>query len=66
LLPRFDSLCIFLQQGGPPTLYLFVVASLAAALRKPIGKGRRAIHILSYLAFLLATVHTILPSRVSR
>ena len=60
LLPRFDSLRIFLQWGGPPALYLIIVASLAAALRKPIGKGWRAIHILSYLAFLLATVHATL------
>ncbi len=66
LFPRLDSLRVFLQWGGPPALYLIVVASLAAALRRPIGKGWRAIHILSYLAFLLATVHATLLGRVYR
>jgi DMSO/TMAO reductase YedYZ heme-binding membrane subunit len=38
-------------------LYLIGIASLAAALRTHVGKRWRVIHILSYVAFLLATFH---------
>jgi predicted ferric reductase len=57
LIPKFDSPSEFLRWGGPPALYLIGVASLAAALRKLAGKHWRAVHILSYIAFLLATSH---------
>jgi sulfoxide reductase heme-binding subunit YedZ len=59
LLPRFDSWSIFLQWGGPPAWYLVGLASLAAVLRKTIGKHWRVVHFLNYVAFLLGTVHAI-------
>lgn len=60
LLPRFDSLSTFLQWGGPPALYLIVVALLAVLLRRSIGRGWRAIHALNYVGFLLGTVHAVM------
>jgi sulfoxide reductase heme-binding subunit YedZ len=59
-LPKFDSWVIFLQLGGRPAWYLIAVASLVALLRKTIGRNWRTIHYLSYVAFLLATVHAIM------
>ena len=59
-LPRFDSWTIFLTLGGRPAWYLIGVAALAAALRKRIGQKWRAVHLLNYLAFWLATAHAIL------
>jgi DMSO/TMAO reductase YedYZ heme-binding membrane subunit len=56
-LPKFDSLLEFLRWGGPPAWYLIGVASLTAALRRLVGKRWRTIHVLSYVAFLLATFH---------
>ncbi len=59
-LPRFDSMRVFLELGGRPAWYLIGAASLAAVLRKSIGQNWRAIHVLNYIAFLLATVHAVL------
>jgi sulfoxide reductase heme-binding subunit YedZ len=59
-VPLFDSWLVFLQLGGRPAWYLIGVASLAALLRKTFQQNWRAIHILNYLAFFLATVHAIL------
>jgi sulfoxide reductase heme-binding subunit YedZ len=59
-LPRFDSWLVFLQLGGRPAWYLFAAASLAAVLRKTIGRSWRAIHFLNYVAFWLGTIHAIL------
>jgi sulfoxide reductase heme-binding subunit YedZ len=59
-LPKFDSWGIFLELGGRPAWYLIAAASLAAVLRKTIGRTWRTIHFLNYLAFLLVTVHAIM------
>jgi sulfoxide reductase heme-binding subunit YedZ len=59
-LPRFDSWVVFLELGGRPAWYLIAAASLAAALRKTIGRNWRTVHFLNYLAFLLVTVHGIM------
>lgn len=56
-LPRLDSWLAFLQWGGPPAWYLIAAASSAAVLRKAVGRNWRALHLLNYVAFLLATVH---------
>lgn len=57
-LPRFDSLRVFLALGGRPSLYLFVVATLAAVVRGRIRNIWRIIHWLNYLAFALAFAHS--------
>jgi sulfoxide reductase heme-binding subunit YedZ len=59
-IPRFDSLKLFFTWGGPPAFYLIAIATLAALLRKTIGKNWKLLHELDYMAFLLATVHGIL------
>jgi DMSO/TMAO reductase YedYZ heme-binding membrane subunit len=59
-LPRFDSWVIFLQLGGRLAWYLIVTASLAAALRKVVGRNWRVIHLLNYVAFLLGTIHAVM------
>jgi sulfoxide reductase heme-binding subunit YedZ len=59
-LPRFDSWVTFLELGGRPAWYLIAAASLAAVLRRAIGRNWRGIHFLNYVAFLLATVHAIM------
>jgi sulfoxide reductase heme-binding subunit YedZ len=59
-LPRFDSWGVFLELGGRPAWYLIAAASLAAVLRKTIGRKWRTIHFLNYVAFLLITVHAIM------
>jgi sulfoxide reductase heme-binding subunit YedZ len=59
-LPRFDSWVVFLELGGRPAWYLIAAASLAAVLRKTIGRNWRTVHFLNYLAFLLVTVHAIM------
>lgn len=56
-LPRFDSLVAFLEWGGRPAWYLITAASLAAVLRKSIGRNWRTVHLLNYVAFLLVTIH---------
>ncbi len=59
LLPRFESLRTFLQWGGPPAWYLIGLAMLTAVLRKTFRDTWRAVHLLNYLAFFLATTHAI-------
>ena len=59
-LPRFDSLTVFFALGGRPAWYLIAAASLAAVLRRLVGRNWRAVHFLNYVAFLLGTVHAIM------
>jgi sulfoxide reductase heme-binding subunit YedZ len=59
-LPRFDSWVVFLELGGRPAWYLIAAASLAAVLRKSIGRNWRTVHLLNYVAFLLGTVHAVM------
>jgi len=56
-LPSFASWRLFLTLGGRLAWYLIGLASLAAALRKPIGQRWRLIHYLNYAAFWLASIH---------
>jgi DMSO/TMAO reductase YedYZ heme-binding membrane subunit len=56
-LPRFDSLRLFLELGGRPAWYFIVVAALVALWRRRLGSTWRVVHMLNYVAFLLATVH---------
>jgi sulfoxide reductase heme-binding subunit YedZ len=58
-LPRFRSLNGFLQWGGAPAWYLIGLGVLAAVLRKIIGKNWHLIHILNYVAFILASIHAL-------
>lgn len=60
MLPQFQSLTTFLQYGGAPALYLFLLAALVAAYRKTLGSRWRLLHMLTYLAFTFATVHAFL------
>jgi len=57
LLPKFSSWAAFLQWGGSPAWILIVLGSLTALLRKPIGRNWRLIHLLTYVAFTLGTLH---------
>jgi DMSO/TMAO reductase YedYZ heme-binding membrane subunit len=61
-IPVVTSWRDFLREGGRPAWYLFGVASLAALFRKALGRGWRAVHLLTYLAFWLASAHIILRS----
>lgn len=63
-VPVSDSWTDFIRWGGRPAWYLFVVASLVAVLRTSFRQKWRVIHTLNYLAFFLATVHTI-TSRIN-
>lgn len=56
-VPDVSSVRAFLALGGRPAWYLIAIAALVAFLRRPIGPAWRVIHPLSYLAFILATVH---------
>jgi sulfoxide reductase heme-binding subunit YedZ len=56
-VPTFASWFDFWLAGGRPALWLILLAALTAALRKPLGNRWRAIHVVTYLAFLFATVH---------
>ncbi len=59
LVPRFSSWNDFFTWGGPPALYLLAIAALVAWQRRAIS-GWRIVHYLTYLAFILATIHAIL------
>ena len=59
LLPRFSSWAAFLLWGGSPAWILIGLGSLTALLRKPIGRNWRLIHLLTYVAFTLGTMHAI-------
>ena len=56
-VPRFDSALAFLQLGGQLAWYVIVLAALVALLRRSVGQPWRVVHMLNYVAFLLATVH---------
>lgn len=56
-VPRFDSALAFLELGGQPAWYLIALAALFALLRRSVGQPWRVVHMLNYIAFLLATVH---------
>jgi hypothetical protein len=60
LLPKFDSFVTFFRWGGPPTLVLFALASLVALMRRKFRRRWRVIHLMTYAAFWMATVHGIL------
>lgn len=47
---------IFIALGGRPALYLFLVAAGIAIYRKKYRSWRK-VHYLSYLAFLLVSIH---------
>jgi DMSO/TMAO reductase YedYZ heme-binding membrane subunit len=59
-LPSFDSWSLFFQLGGRMAWPLIVVASLAAVLRRTIGRNWRVVHYLNYAAFWLATIHALM------
>ncbi len=56
-VPVFGSPIAFLRWGGRLALYLFLVAAAAAALRKAVGRNWRLVHLLTYAAFMLVTIH---------
>jgi DMSO/TMAO reductase YedYZ heme-binding membrane subunit len=58
-VPRFGSLAAFFQWGGAPAWYLLGLGALAAVLRKPIGQNWRLVHMLNYVAFMLASIHAL-------
>jgi DMSO/TMAO reductase YedYZ heme-binding membrane subunit len=59
-VPLFDSWIVFLRWGGRVAWYLLGLAALAALLRARFRQQWRAVHMLNYLAFFLATAHAIL------
>jgi len=62
LVPETSSWYQFFLNASRPALYLFAIAATAATLRGALGRGWRPLHWLTYLAFLLATVHAMLLS----
>jgi DMSO/TMAO reductase YedYZ heme-binding membrane subunit len=56
-LPSFGSLRVFLELGGRPAWYLIALAALVALWRRQLGSTWRVVHMLNYVAFLLATIH---------
>ena len=56
-VPRASSVLEFFQWAGRPALLLFIVAVIAGLLRLSFKKGWRYFHLVTYLAFILATVH---------
>ncbi len=59
-LPDFSSVSAFLKLGGRPAWYLIGIASLAALFRTMIRQRWRSLHLLNYVAFLLATAHAVM------
>ncbi|MBN1639772.1 MAG: hypothetical protein JXA09_00960 [Anaerolineae bacterium] len=59
-LPRFDSFRVFLTLGGRVAWPLIVIATLAALFRRRLKVSWRFVHLLNYVAFLLASVHAAL------
>lgn len=51
------SLVEFLHWAGEPALGLFVLAALAAVFRKQLKRAWPIVHALTYVAFLLGTIH---------
>jgi sulfoxide reductase heme-binding subunit YedZ len=60
LVPRFESLEVFLRLGGRPAWFLFGLTALTAALRWPARRGWRVLHLLNYVGFALATAHALM------
>jgi predicted ferric reductase len=60
LLPQTGSVQLFFIYAGAPALYLFVIGVVAVLLRRLALRSWRYIHWLTYIAFILATVHAIL------
>jgi methionine sulfoxide reductase heme-binding subunit len=60
LAPRFDSARAFLQWGGSVSLYLLLALTAASFLKRGFRGRWRSLHLLSYLAFYLATLHGLL------
>ncbi|HNR95742.1 MAG: Ferric reductase like transmembrane component [Chloroflexi bacterium ADurb.Bin180] len=58
LVPRLGSLRTFLTFGGPPALYLLLIAAAAGFLRGRIGSSWKYIHWLNYAAFFLILAHS--------
>ena len=56
-VPILNSWIEFLRWGGRVAWYLLAVAALAAVLRARFRQQWRAVHMLNYLAFFLATAH---------
>lgn len=56
-IPRFTSVENFVRFGGAPALWLISLAALAAWQRKNLRDQWRSIHWLTYLAFILGTIH---------
>ena len=59
-LPNLESTERFVSWGGPPAYWLIWIAVAAAFARFTISRGWRAIHWLTYIAFLLATGHAVM------
>jgi len=59
-IPNFSSWNAFLANAGRPALYLIYIATIAAIMRRNIGKHWRYIHWLLYIAFILGAIHCIL------
>jgi hypothetical protein len=57
VLPRFDSLGNFFRYGGSPAFDLLLLAVLAALLRRRFKSAWQIVHALTYVAFVLGTVH---------
>jgi len=57
LAPRFTSVENFVRFGGAPALWLIILAALAAWQRKNLRDQWRPIHWLTYIAFILGTIH---------
>ncbi len=56
-VPDTSSWYAFFLFAGRPALYLLLAASLAAVWRAKWRRGWRSVHWLTYLAFVLGTVH---------
>ena len=59
-VPVFDSWRGFWLNGGRPALYLFALGAAGALMRRTWRKNWRILHMFTYVAFLLATIHSVL------
>jgi len=57
LLPNLNSASDFFQWSGSPAFDLLLLAVLAAAFRRRLKGAWRVIHMLTYVALLLGTIH---------
>ncbi len=60
LVPDFSSPLMFFTLGGRPALWLFLLVTLVAVYRARIGRVWKRWHLLSYLAFVLVSLHALL------